>query len=294
MALARNKNTEEGIIPKGQFISGGQDRKTNGRQVNIKSFPSRNSRRLFDHWEHIRRRLASADRVALFLDFDGTITPLCLTPGDVKLKPTTRALLRRLARHPKITLCFISGRRHAQLKELVNVSGAHYVGLHGWERDAGAKAAIASPGLLPKARQVLLKRLAGLPHVRVGDKGPCFDVHYHGASQATVRKARAIVYAVFRPLKAQARLLKGRDLWEFLPKEFEGKGSAVRDLIADVPGPVLPVYIGDDTSDEFAFRAIPDGITIRVGIHRRTRARYELRNPEEVITFLQQLEVAIG
>jgi trehalose 6-phosphate phosphatase len=268
-------------------------RSGNGPKLASKSTSQRKSRHLFDHWEYVRRRLESADRLALFLDFDGTITPLRPKPSDVKLKPSTRAVLRRLARHPKITLCFISGRRHAQLKNLVNVRGAHYVGLHGWERDAGAKSTIALPRLLAEARRVLIERLAGLPRVRVGDKGPCFDVHYHGASEATIRKARAIVYGVFRPLKAHARLIKGRDVWEFLPKEFEGKGGAVRDLLAEIPGPVLPVYIGDDTTDEFGFRAIPNGLTIRVGKPRRTRARYELRNPEEVITFLQKVEVEI-
>lgn len=252
------------------------------------------SRHLFDHWEEVQRRLSAADYLALFLDFDGTLTPLRPKPGDVKLASSSREVLRRLARHPMITLCFISGRRRAKLQKLLNVRGAIYVGLHGWERDTGARSAIAARGLLSHARRQLAERLNGLPHVWIRSKGPCFEVHYHGASTGTIRKARDIVWSVFRPLKKDARLLRGRDVWEFLPFEFKGKGAAVRALIAEFPCPVLPIYIGDDISDESAFRVLPKGITIRVGKPRRTRARYELRNPREVFGFLQKVGVVIA
>ncbi len=254
----------------------------------------RESRHVFDHWKQVQRCLASAKHLAIFLDFDGTLTPLRPRPSDVRLNKSTRALLRRLARHPLITLCFISGRRRADLQMHVNVRRAIYLGLHGWERDTGARSAIAARGLLAPARRLLTERLSGLPHVWVGDKGPCFEVHYHGASDTTIRRARAIVRTVLRPLKRHARLLRGRDVWEILPREFEGKGAAVRALLAEFSRPVLPIYIGDDITDESGFRALPDGITIRVGKPRRTRARFELRNPEEVFSFLQKVEVEIG
>jgi trehalose 6-phosphate phosphatase len=89
------------------------------------------------------------------------------------------------------------------------------------------------------------------------------------------------------------RLLRGRDVWEFLPWEFKGKGAAVRALIAEFPCPVLPIYIGDDVTDETAFRVLPRGITIRVGKPRRTRAIFELRNPDDVVRFLIQVEEEI-
>jgi trehalose-phosphatase len=275
-------------------VTGSRTRKVSHTRLISKPTHPFKSRHLFDHWEQVQRRIVSADRLVLFLDFDGTITPLRPKPDDVKLKQSTRLVLRRLARHPSVTLCFVSGRPRVDLKNLVKVSGALYVGLHGWERDAGKRSTIAAPHVLRRARRLLVVRLAGLPHVKVGDKGPCFDVHYHGATDATIRKARAIVYGVFRSLRGHARILKGRDVWEFLPREFEGKGAAVRDLLAEIPSPVLPVYVGDDTTDEFGFGAVPNGITIRVGKPRRTRARYELRNPEEVISFLQKLEVLIA
>ena len=234
--------------------------------------------------------LAAARHLALFLDFDGTLAPLRSRPADARLDEATRALLRRLARLPSITLCIISGRRRADLQKRVNVRRAIYLGLHGWERDTGARSAIAARGLLAPARRLLTKRLSGLPHVWVGDKGPCFEVHYNGAPGATVHKARAIVREVLRPLQKHARVLPGRKVWEVLPREIEGKGAAVRALLAEFPRPVLAIYIGDDTSDESAFQVLHDGITVRVGRPRRTRAHFELRNPEEVSSFLQKVE----
>jgi trehalose 6-phosphate phosphatase len=206
----------------------------------------------------------------------------------------TRALLARLVRHPAVTLCIISGRRRADLQKRVNVRRAIYLGLHGWERDKGARSTVAARELLGPARRLLARRLSGLPHIWVGDKGPCFEVHYLGADIVTVRKAHAIVRSVLRPLKRDARILPGRKIWEILPREIEGKGAAVRALLAEFPRPVLSIYVGDDTSDESAFQALPHGVTVRVGRPRRTKARFELRNPEEVVNFLQKVEAEIA
>jgi trehalose 6-phosphate phosphatase len=254
----------------------------------------RKSQHLFDHWKQVQRRLAAAKHLALFLDFDGTLAPLRPRPADARLDESTRALLRRLARSPSITLCIISGRRRADLQKRVNVRRAIYLGLHGWERDTGARSAIAARGFLASARRLLTQRLSDLPHIWVGDKGPCFEVHYNGASGATIREARTIIRDVLRPLKKETRVLRGRKVWEVLPREIEGKGAAVRALLAEFPRPVLAIYIGDDTSDESAFQALHDGITVRVGRRRRTRAHFELRNPEEVSSFLQRLEAEVA
>ena len=253
-----------------------------------------NSKHLFDHWKQIQRQFAAAKHLAIFLDFDGTLAPLRPRPGDARLAQPTRELLRRLARLPSVTLCIISGRRRADLQKRVNVRRAIYLGLHGWERDTGARSAIAARGLLAPARRLLTQRLSALPHIWVGDKGPCFEVHYTGASGATIREARTIIGDVLRPLKKEARVLRGRKVWEVLPREIEGKGTAVRALLAEFPRPVLAIYIGDDTSDESAFQVLHDGITIRVGRPRRTRARFELRNPEEVSSFLHRVEAEVA
>ena len=61
-------------------------------------------------------------------------------------------------------------------------------------------------------------------------------------------------------------------------------------LLARLPESTLPIYAGDDIADESAFQALHRGITVRVGKSMRTRARFRLRNPEEVLLFLKELE----
>ena len=272
-------------------ICGNHHRK--GGRLAPSSDNHRNSRHLFKYWNQVKKCVAAAKHLAIFLDFDGTLTPLRRRPTDAILAEETRALLGRLARQPSVTLCIISGRRREDLQKRVNVRRTIYLGLHGWERDKGARSSVAAREILSPARRSLTRRLSGLPHVWVGDKGPCFEVHYQGASPATIRKTRAIVRSVLRPLKKDARILPGRKIWEILPREIEGKGAAVRALLAEFPRPVLSIYAGDDFSDESAFQALPHGVTVRVGSPRRTKARFQLRNPEEVVNFLQKVEAEI-
>jgi trehalose-phosphatase len=61
-------------------------------------------------------------------------------------------------------------------------------------------------------------------------------------------------------------------------------------LLKDLPRGALPIYLGDDTTDESAFAELRRGITVRVGGHRRTKARFYLRNPDEVMGFLETVE----
>lgn len=80
---------------------------------------------------------------------------------------------------------------------------------------------------------------------------------------------------------------------EILPHQIDGKGPAIRALLCQEPPSTLPIVVGDDRTDERAFAVVPRGLTIRVGKNPRTRARYLLRDPEEVNLFLEKLEVEI-
>jgi len=252
------------------------------------------SRHVFKNWPAVARRLWAAKHVALFLDFDGTLVPIQSRLKHMHLKPSTRQLLRRLARHPSVAIYVISGRRRADVRERVNVPEASYLGLHGWESNGSAHAALATRRFIPFARRLLSKKLARLPNIRISDKEVTFDIHYRGASESAVRKARAALHEVLDPLAPELRVLHGKKIWEVLPQEIQGKGAAVKALLAKSPPVVLPIYIGDDTPDEPAFQALPHGITVRVGKPRRTWAHFELRNPQEVARFLNKMEAEIS
>ena len=211
-----------------------------------------------------------------------------MKPLDLPL----RRVLRGLARHKRLTLYVISGRRLAELRKLVPVRGIRLLGLHGWEgRDVPPLD--EERRLLQKAKQLLDQRLSNTPEIRLEDKGLGLAVHYRGAPLRAVRLARAIVREVLRALGPQIHMVPGHKVWELLPRQISGKGAAVSALLSKLPQPTLAIFVGDDATDESAFRALPRGLTIRVGKHPRTKARFLLRSPEEVKMFLLKLEAAI-
>jgi len=269
----------------------GQSRKGPERSSRKAGHPV--ARPLFDCWPQVVRSIHSAERLALFMDLDGTLVALRRRPSDVKpLDLPLRRVLRSLVRQKRLSLYVISGRRLAELRKLVPVRGIRLLGVHGWE-GRNVPPFNEERRLLRKARRLLDERLTSTPEIRHEDKGLSLAVHYRGASRRAVRPARAIVGEVLQAIGHQIHMVQGHKVWELLPRQISGKGAAVLALLSRLPQPTLAIFIGDDTTDESAFRALPCGLTIRVGIHPRTRARFLLRSPDEVKRFLLKLEAAI-
>jgi trehalose 6-phosphate phosphatase len=256
--------------------------------------PGRSSGHLFKHWIAVRRRLRRARLIALLLDFDGTLAPICSHPSEVRIPPSTRRVLRRLARHPRVRVFIISGRRLPDVRRHVGIRRIAYLGLHGWERGQNKKTTLALHRFVRRLRHEVESRLSGAPGVWVEDKYVGFTVHCRQTPRQELGKARAVLDRALAPFLSKLRILNGKKVWEVLPVEVQGKGAAVRGLLKELGGAVLPIYAGDDLSDESAFKALPRGITVRVGIPRKTHARYELRGPEEMREFLERLEGEIS
>jgi trehalose 6-phosphate phosphatase len=87
--------------------------------------------------------------------------------------------------------------------------------------------------------------------------------------------------------------MEGKKIWEVLPRALAGKGAAVRKLRTSFPRGSLVIYMGDDTTDEEAFSALPGAVTVRVGKACSTHARWQARNPAEVLRFLSLLEAEL-
>jgi trehalose 6-phosphate phosphatase len=252
------------------------------------------SRHLFEHWASVGRRLRAANKIALFLDFDGTLAPICLHPDEVKIPLPTRHILRRLARHPRVNLYVISGRRVADVRRHVRIHLVTYLGLHGWERSNGKLRESETFRFMQRLRREVEKEMEGLEGIWVQDKSIVFVVHYRRAGDAARRRARAVLGSILAKVASRVRLMEGKKIWEILPVELKGKGAAVLTLLRESRDRLLPIYLGDDTTDEAAFEALPHGITVRVGTPRPTRARYELLDPDEVKVFLEKLEAEIA
>lgn len=244
---------------------------------------------VFACWGQISRRLRAAKRIPVFLDFDGTLVAFRTRPEDVSLNPATRWVLRRLARHPRVILVIVSGRRRDELIQRVKVAQAKYLGLYGWESRNGLLPPRKPGHAILRAKHLLTPLVRKLPRIWMEDKKVSLAVHYRNAPTGSVRRARRAVRQVVRRFESELRMLEGNKLWEIVPFQVRGKGEAVRRVLATMPRPCLPIYVGDDQQDESAFAILRWGITVRVGNARRSRARYRLANSNQVRLFLERL-----
>jgi trehalose 6-phosphate phosphatase len=237
-------------------------------------------------------------RLALFLDYDGTLTPIVSRPELAVLPDATREVLRRLS--SRATVAVVSGRALADAKGLVGLEELVYAGNHGFEirgpdgtalsREIGAEFV----GDVARARDALAGALAAVPGAWVEDKTHSLSVHYRQVAQD---RAGDVEAAVDRALAGLPRLRKhyGKKVIEIRPRISWDKGRAVLWLLEalGLQGKgVLPVYLGDDVTDEDAFRALAGrGMGVLVSeTPRPSAAALRLRDPAEVRAFLEGLD----
>lgn len=232
-------------------------------------------------------------RLAVFLDFDGTLSPIVRRPGDARLADGMRPVIEALAERAPVAI--VSGRDRPDVERRVGIEGLFYAGSHGLD--------IAGPGramTLPEADAVVgeVDRVEAALEDRVGDvRGVVLErkrfslaVHYRMVDEAAVDSVLRAVEEVAADADG-LRLRSGKKVVELEPDLAWDKGRAV-DWIMDALGIDLDryqvLYVGDDETDEDAFRALAvGGIGIRVGPGvMSTRADYRLADPDEVRRFL--------
>lgn len=249
---------------------------------------------LLAHWDAVASQLRNSARVALFLDFDGTLVPIAPRPDQVRLAPSTRRLLERLAKRSRLLVTVISGRRRHELLRYVAAGNVRYLGLYGWER--GNRSAVPRPARIAvrRARAILCENLSAFPGVWIEDKSSSLSIHLLAARPAVAASARRCVSVLLRPFRKHLRVLQNvRDL-EITPLCVPDKGAALRQSLAGEFRHALPVYFGDDYSDEPAFAAARQGVSVLVGNFRPTHARFGLRDPGEVADALIRLEATLA
>ncbi len=252
---------------------------------------------LSDALPEIATRVADSSSILVGLDFDGTLAPLRPRPEDVALDEPARALLARLAGFERVTVMIVSGRSLVDLTTRVDLPGLIYAGNHGLEitgRGLGfveRTAAAMVPGL-ECVTDDLRTRLANLPGALVEAKGLTTSIHYRKVPPDQRDDLARIVHEAVHTDSTEFVLTTGHAVWEIRPRVSWHKGHAVEwttRQLGDV-AKQLVFYMGDDRTDEDAFRVLPLAITVKVGSPATpTEARYSLPDPEAVHAFLEWL-----
>jgi trehalose 6-phosphate phosphatase len=251
---------------------------------------------VFEHLTEIGRRIARARGLLLYLDFDGTLTHFQDVPAQVYLLPAVRETLRTLTCHERIALAIISGRTCVDLQARVGIDGAYYAGNHGLEI-SGPRCQFVEPTALASQEHVqkladhLRIRLEPIKGAFVEDKGLSLSVHYRQAAPETAEEVRRQVHATLAGMSHPFQLTAGDKIYEIRPRLYWNKASAVNWIREQLNMPdALPIFLGDDGTDEDAFAALVEGITIKVGnFTSETAATYALEDPDEVHRFLKWL-----
>jgi trehalose 6-phosphate phosphatase len=244
----------------------------------------------------VKVRCETAPRLWLGLDYDGTLVPLAARPEEARPTPDLCLLLSRLAQIPSVEVVIMSGRPLADLCSLVPVPGIAYVGTHGLEiRTATGKtrslmSAGAFTAVMARLRRDIEAIVSDRPGFLVEDKRHALALHYRLAQAEDSEWKVAQFLAAVRAYQGRGvalEVLHGKKVVEVRPVGVN-KGKAVQSLLEHRDNAILPLYVGDDTTDEDAFRILNDrGLTILVADPpRRTAAHYYLKDPDEVFEFL--------
>lgn len=233
----------------------------------------------------------------LFVDYDGTLSAIVADPGAAILVDGVEKALESLAAQCPVAI--LSGRDLADIRSRAPIPGIWYAGSHGFELTGPDgtyhrnEAAAAAVGVLERAAAELGNSLAEIPGVRVEHKRFAVAVHYREVEPEHISEIVSATHKLGQ--RDGLRVTNGRMLVELRPDIDWNKGTTltwIRDRI-DATGSLLPIYIGDDLTDEDAFDAVQfDGIGIVVRHDedgdRKTAARFAVQSPDEVREFVQR------
>ncbi|NBC17525.1 MAG: trehalose-phosphatase [Bacteroidetes bacterium] len=227
-----------------------------------------------------------APRPLFFLDYDGTLAPIVDEPSEAFPHPEAPTLLQQLeARYP---VWIVTGRHLRDLGPFLPDLNLQAIGLHGAQDGTvgGTAQSRLTEDMVAALRQ-MRETVPDLDGVWVEDKEHTFAVHYRQAADKQRVRERLRDWVVEAPDVLDA--IWGKDVVELRPDGLD-KGAAVTEIAREHPDRT-PVYLGDDVTDEDAFRALAamddDAVTVKVG-DGETRARYRLTGPDAVVAYLRQ------
>ena len=249
----------------------------------------------------IEARLGGTPLIVM-LDVDGTLAPIASRPEDATVAPETRAVLERLVTTKDVHVVLVSGRAAEDARGIVKVGGVWTVGNHGFEIVTPEGELETDPDLanqsaaIAQAARELEPIVAAVQGAKLENKRWTLSVHYRLAARDAVPPLRAEVERV--ALGLRLRMTDGKEIVEVRPIAHVDKGTAVvlmGERLHGFADNASVVFVGDDRTDEDAFRSLrarsPRAVTIRVHetSEDESAAEVRLRDPAAVHEFLEWL-----
>ncbi|GAX78149.1 hypothetical protein CEUSTIGMA_g5591.t1 [Chlamydomonas eustigma] len=254
--------------------------------------------------------LLKGKRLAVFLDYDGTLTPIVPNPEDAILSDEMRAVVRGLAQ--QFPTAIISGRGREKVENFVQLKELYYAGSHGMDIagpqdikhaagsscDSSFQPAAHFRPLIDKVYEELCDRLVSVPGSYVEHNNFCVSAHYRNCpGESWLLVVKAVEETLAGRGNEELRITRGRKVVEIRPKVNWHKGTALNHLL-DVLGlkaqpDVVAIYIGDDRTDEDAFKVLLEnnqgyGILVSSKV-KETAAKFTVQHPDEVMRLLKGL-----
>ena len=243
--------------------------------------------------------LLSKRKPVFFLDYDGTLTPIVSRPEDAVLSGTMKETLRKLA--STFTVAIVTGRDKEDVENLVGLNELIYAGSHGYIISGPGGLSMEHPDskkIIPKLdkieaelKEILKNETQG---TQLDRKRYAIGIHYRNAPPNDEKVVNELAEEMVKKYPGH-KIGKGKKIVEIKPDLDWHKGKAVdwilKALDVDVQDKNIPLYIGDDITDEDAFKSLKDkGLGILVGGHgKETTARYSLKNVFQVRVFFEKL-----
>ncbi|CAN5454355.1 trehalose-phosphatase [soil metagenome] len=246
-----------------------------------------------DHHEEIKKNLGPR-RLVLFLDYDGTLTPIVKDPSEARLSIEVRKLLEKLSQH--CTLAVVSGRDLSDVRKKIKIPDIYYAGSHGMDIIGPELHKVIGEKALPqlkKAEEEIIKVVEETQGAKLERKKLIVAAHYRNVSEKDSERLRKSVQEIASRHEG-LKIIENKKVIEIRPDVDWHKGMAIDYILNELDyekGEVLPVFLGDDITDEDGFEYLhQEGVGIVVGDHgKKTSAKYKLNDTEEVKKFLLQL-----
>lgn len=251
---------------------------------------------------------AQGRRIAVFLDYDGTLSPIVDDPDKAFMSPVMRAAVRNVAKY--FPTAIVSGRSRKKVFEFVKLTELYYAGSHGMDIVTSAaahatekckEANLFQPAceflpMIDEVSKCLVEVTSSIEGARVENNKFCVSVHYRNVAEKDWKVVAGLVKQVLEAFP-RLKVTNGRMVLEVRPVIDWDKGKAVEFLLRSLglsdSEDVVPIYIGDDRTDEDAFKVLRErscGYGILVSqVPKDTEAFYSLRDPSEVMGFLNSL-----